>query len=294
MMAEPPKPPLSEPSHALVEDLRVGVYLIQDNRLLYANPHLAEIFGYSRDELLGLPSALEIIAEADRALVAEKLRQRLAGELQTLDYSVKGVRRDGQMIDLDVRSTRTAWDGRPAVMGTMIDVTEQRRVEEQLRTLSVRDELTGLYNRRGFLMLAQSHLALAQRHRRPVKLIFADLDNLKSINDRHGHAAGDRALVAAATILRHTYRSADVVARLGGDEFAVFPLEVSDEAAVPGLVARLHQRLDEYNQRHVEPFAVSMSVGVGHYNPDECQTVDDLLAAADAGLYETKESRRRS
>lgn len=293
-MAESPLPSLSEPSRALVEDLRVGVYLIQDNRLLYANPHLAQIFGYSRDEILALPSALDVIAEVDRPLVAEKLRQRVTGELHTLDYSVKGVRRDGQIIDLDVRSTRTTHDGRPAVMGTMIDVTEQRREEEQLRALSVRDELTGLYNRRGFLMLAQGHLSLAQRHHRAVKLIFADLDNLKSINDQHGHAAGDRALVAAATILRHTYRSADVIARLGGDEFAVFPLEVSDETAVPGLVARLHRRLEEYNQQRAEPFTVSMSVGVGHYNPDECQTVDDLLAAADAGLYKTKEDRRRT
>jgi diguanylate cyclase (GGDEF)-like protein len=80
------------------------------------------------------------------------------------------------------------------------------------------------------------------------------------------------------------------VARLGGDEFVVFPLEVSSDA-LPALVARLHQRLEEYNSQGLEPFKVSMSVGFGHYNPDECKSVEDLLAAADAGLYRTKQER---
>lgn len=292
MTLGPLSPPPADTYRALVEDLRVGVYLIQDNRLVYANPHLARIFGYSREEILELPSVLLVIAETDRELVAEKLRQRLTGEIQALDYTVKGIRRDGQIIHLDVRSARAIYDGRPAVMGSMVDITEQHRLEGALRALSVRDDLTGLYNRRGFLMLAQSHLALAQRHNRSVKLIFADLDNLKQVNDQHGHAAGDRALMAAARILKHTYRSADVVARLGGDEFAVFPLEVSDEAALPRLLARLQQRLDEFNSHRLEPFRLSMSVGVGHYKPQECQTVEELLAAADAGLYQTKHERR--
>jgi diguanylate cyclase (GGDEF)-like protein len=174
----------------------------------------------------------------------------------------------------------------------MIDITEQRRLEEALRALAVRDELTGLYNRRGFLMLAQGHLALAQRHQRAVKLIFADVDDLKEINDRHGHTAGDRALIAAARVLRRTYRAADVVARLAGDEFAVFPLEV-DDAAVPGLIARLQQGLEEHNREGEEPFTLSISIGVGSYNPDECRTVEELLAAADAGLYEAKRKRRQ-
>lgn len=121
-------------------------------------------------------------------------------------------------------------------------------------------EVTGLYNRRGFLMLADGHLALAQRHHRAFSLLFADLDYLKSINDQYGHAAGDRALIAAARILRQAYRSADVVARLGGDEFVVFPLEVTADA-VPALVARLHQHLEDYNSKGLEPFKVLMSAG---------------------------------
>jgi diguanylate cyclase (GGDEF)-like protein len=173
----------------------------------------------------------------------------------------------------------------------MIDITEQLRHEQALRELSVTDSLTGLYNRRGFLTLAHGHLALAQRHKRSVSLILADLDNLKGINDQYGHAAGDRALAAVARILRQTYRSADVVARLGGDEFAVFPLEVAEDA-VPRLVERLEQHLEEHNRLRVDPFALSISVGVGRYNPEECRTVNDLLEAADARLYERKRQRQ--
>jgi diguanylate cyclase (GGDEF)-like protein/PAS domain S-box-containing protein len=278
---------------ALVEDLLVGVYLIQDDRLIYVNRRFGRIFGYSRDEVLRLRSALDVIADSDRARVAETLRQRFAGELDGIEYTVKGVRKDGQIIDLDVRSVRTMHAGRPAVMGGMIDITEQRRLEEDLRALSVSDPLTGLYNRRGFLTLARGHLALAQRHQRPVCLIFADLDNLKGINDQFGHAAGDRALIAAATILRNSYRAADVVARVGGDEFAIFPVEVSDDAAVPLLVARLEERIDEFNRQHLESFPLSLSIGVGRYHPENCRSVEELLAAADAGLYDAKRRRRR-
>lgn len=291
MIAESNPAGAEEPFRLLVEHLLVGVYLIQDDRLIYANPRLGQIFGYSREEMLRLPSVLDVIAESHRDLVADKLRQRLTGKLEAIEYSIKGVRHDGQVIDLDVRSVRTHYDGRPAVMGSMVDITEQRLAENALRALSVTDDLTGLYNRRGFLVLAQGHLALAQRHKHAVALIFADLDNLKRINDEYGHAAGDRALVAAGRILRHTYRSADVIARLGGDEFAVFPVEISDESTVPRLTTRLEQRIAEHNARGLEPFTLSMSLGVGLYRPDDCRTVEELLAAADEGLYETKRRR---
>src|SRR5512142_91903 len=105
---------------ALVEDLLVGVYLIQDDRLIYVNRRFGQIFGYSREEVLQLGSALDVIAASDRARVAETLRQRLTGEVEGIEYTVKGVRKDGQIIDLDIRSVRTVHAGKPAVMGGMI------------------------------------------------------------------------------------------------------------------------------------------------------------------------------
>lgn len=275
---------------ALVEESLTGVYLVQNGQLVYANRRLAEMFGYARDEILRLPSVLVLIAEPDRPLVQEKLRQRIAGEIDAIEYTVRGLRKDGLLIDLDVRSVRTIHAGAPAVMGSMIDITGQKRLEEALRNLSLIDDLTGVYNRRGFSTLAESHLALARRKRRELLLIFADVDALKAINDQHGHAAGDQVLLDAAEILRRTYRSADIIARLGGDEFTAFPLEAgSDSAAI--LTNRLQENIDLHNREHNRPYALSMSVGVGHFDPARCQSVQELLAQADEELYKRKRRR---
>jgi PAS domain S-box-containing protein len=110
----------------LVEESLTGVYIVQQDRLVYANRRLAELFGYSRDEMLRLPSVLEVVAEEDRPLVREMLRQRIAGEIDTLEYTVRGLRKDGQLSNLDVRSVRTSYADAPAVMGSMIDITGQK------------------------------------------------------------------------------------------------------------------------------------------------------------------------
>ena len=274
----------------LTEEALTGVYLVQNDRLVYANRRLAELFGYSRGEVLELDSVLHLIAESDRPLVREKLRQRLAGEIDALEYTVRGRRRDGQIIDLDVRSVRTLHNGKPAVMGSMLDITGQKQMEQALRRLSLVDELTGVYNRRGFMTLAESHLAMAIRRKRQLLLIFADVDSLKQINDEFGHAAGDQVLRDAATVLRRTYRSADIIARLGGDEFTAFPVEAgSDTASI--LLDRLRKTIAAHNSETPRPYALSLSVGIGRFDPSVCQTVEQLLSEADRELYAQKRSR---
>jgi diguanylate cyclase (GGDEF)-like protein/PAS domain S-box-containing protein len=277
----------------LAEESLTGVYLVQNTRLVYANRRLAELFGYSRDEVLQLDSVLQLIAEPDRPLVQEKLRQRIEGEIDEIEYTVRGRRRDGELIDLDVRSVRTAHNGTPAVMGSMLDITAQRRMEEALRRLSLVDDLTGVYNRRGFMTLAESHLALALRRKRELLLIFADVDALKSINDEFGHAAGDQVLREAAAVLRRTYRSADIIARIGGDEFTAFPLEAASGSAGI-LLNRLQENIAAHNLETARAFSLSLSVGVGRFDPARCQTVQQLLEEADRQLYAQKRTRGTS
>jgi two-component system cell cycle response regulator len=164
------------------------------------------------------------------------------------------------------------------------------RLQDHLRNLSMLDDLTGLYNRRGFITLAERHLILARRKRQPLVMLAADLDDLKFINDHYGHSAGDQALRAAAGVLRNSYRSADIVARLGGDEFAIFPLEASAESC--GLLRdRLNANLDAYNAAHSSEWAVSMSIGLTRLDPCVCTTVEQLLAEADQELYQQKRRR---
>jgi len=282
----------AETYRLLVEESLVGVYMVQDERLIYANRKLAELFGYTRDEMMGLGSVLEVIAKSSRDTVRETLRKRLIGEINEIEYTVRGERKDGKLIHLDVRSVRAQHAGRPAVIGTMVDITARKQVEEALRTLALVDELTGLYNRRGFVTLAERQLSMARRKRQSLLLIAADVDDLKGINDRFGHAVGDQALVAAAGVLRQTYREADIIARLGGDEFTVFPIEASSDSA-PMLLGRLKTNLDAFNERHTREFHLSMSTGIALLQGELSKDVQQLLSEADSQLYQQKRERGR-
>jgi diguanylate cyclase (GGDEF)-like protein/PAS domain S-box-containing protein len=282
----------AETFRLLVEESLVGVYLVQDDRLVYANRKLADVFGYSREELLALPSVLLLVAQQDQESVRESMRQRLSGEVAAIEYTIRGRRKDGRLRHIDVRSVRTDHNGRPAIFGTMVDITERKQLEDALRTLALIDELTGLYNRRGFVTLAERQLSLARRKQQPLLLIAADFDGLKAINDRFGHAVGDQALVAAAGVLRNTYREADIIARLGGDEFTVFPLEASIGAA-PMLLERLEQNLKAWNERHQREFTLAMSTGIAVLEGELSKDVRQLLSEADSQLYQQKRERGR-
>ena len=276
---------------SLVEESLTGVYLIQGERMTYCNPRLAEIFGYSREEILALPSVLELIDPIDRDLVGEKLRLRQSGALESVEYTVGGVRKDGRGIYVDARGVRTTCDGAPAVMGSMVDVTERKHLEEALRSLSLTDELTGLYNRRGFSTLAERHLSLARRKGQDLLLVLGDIDGLKLVNDTFGHAAGDQVVIDAATVLKGTYRRVDILARIGGDEFTAFPIEAGPDSAEI-LTSRLQDNIAKHNERYTRPFRLSMSVGVGRIKAADCPTVQRLLAEADRELYRRKRDRK--
>jgi diguanylate cyclase (GGDEF)-like protein len=165
-------------------------------------------------------------------------------------------------------------------------------LQEQLRLIALQDDLTDLYNRRGFATFADRHLVLARRKRESLMLIAADIDGLKSVNDNFGHAAGDQAVRAAADILRATYRSADIVARLGGDEFAVFPLEASTDSAEL-LLERLRKNIDAYNGQGLNRWKLSMSAGVARLEASACASVQQLLDEADRALYQQKRLRQQ-
>jgi PAS domain S-box-containing protein len=122
----------------LVEQSLVGIYILQDGRIKYANPKSAEIFGYTQDELLAMHSVLEVILESDHPLVEENIRRRIQGETGSIHYSVRGKRKGGIPIDIEVHGTLTHYEGRPAIIGTLLDVTERRELEESLRVALTR------------------------------------------------------------------------------------------------------------------------------------------------------------
>ena len=118
---------------SLVEDNLIGVYLVQDNKFVYANPRIADIFSYTQDELIGM-SVLDTVAPEDRALVAENNRKRYSKEMLSIRYTFKGLRKDGRIIDVEVNGSSTIYNGKPAIIGSMDDITERKHTEESLKS----------------------------------------------------------------------------------------------------------------------------------------------------------------
>jgi len=166
----------------------------------------------------------------------------------------------------------------------------QRERIVQLERLSVTDELTELYNRRGFLTQIQRQLALAKRHNETGILAMFDLDDFKAINDRFGHPCGDRALIAVGQKLRSILRETDIIARLGGDEFAIGLTRCS---IVGGMeqIARIEEEIANITlEENGESVSLGASIGAAPY--DGRQSVDEIIAQADAALYAAKRERK--
>lgn len=167
---------------------------------------------------------------------------------------------------------------------------ELRRSAEELQHLSLVDELTGLKNRRGFFALAEQGLKIAHREKQAVVLFFIDLNGLKRINDEFGHAAGDVALRDAANVLTQTFRESDILARLGGDEFVALTRS-PDNDVVYAVKSRLREQLARFNAQSGRPFVVDMSIGAAPVNDNTGESIDAIVARADAAMYEDKRTR---
>lgn len=170
---------------------------------------------------------------------------------------------------------------------------ERHHMTVMLRSAAFVDDLTGLYNRRGFLRLAEHQIKLSHRKGRGYSLTFVDIDGMKLINDQHGHQEGDEALRQAANTLRTSFRESDVIGRIGGDEFVALAIETDAEDEVP-IRDRLRRGLHAHNERASKPYALSMSIGVLYHEHAGEASLQDLLTRADMLMYEQKRAQRVS
>ncbi len=177
------------------------------------------------------------------------------------------------------------------VIGFAVDVTHLKSLEEKVRELSVTDELTDLNNRRGFFTRATDLLHLAKRLGMYCTLLFADVDDLKTINDTLGHAAGDNALRELSSILRDSAHDADIIARLGGDEFVIMKLN-SRAKDYCVLTDRILAAVSARNAHSNRNYVLSISIGTSEFDPSCQTTLDDLLRQADEAMYKVKLAKR--
>ena len=182
---------------------------------------------------------------------------------------------------------------KPFTMKEMLHRVTHVQLQEKLRILSITDELTGLYNRRGFFTLAEEFLKLSKRQRTGIFMLYADVDNLKMINDTAGHQEGDQALCDIAAILQTTYRESDIIARIGGDEFVVLPIGTTG-ANIEKIISRLQRNIENHNAARESSHALSLSLGTSFYDPGRPSSVDELITLADKLMYEQKRLKQES
>jgi diguanylate cyclase (GGDEF)-like protein/PAS domain S-box-containing protein len=276
---------------SLFESAPEAIAILDENdRIIRINGEFTTLFGYAGEEAIG-KSINDLIVPPDLVAEAEGFTAQVASGESVRTESLRR-HKNGHSIWVSIAATPFRVQDEPGKVYAMYhDISAKKKAEDDLKDLLLRDELTGLPNRRGFITLSEQALKLAMRMERDVLMIFIDVDHLKYINDTFGHLTGDRALVDTARVLRDSCREADIVARLGGDEFVALMIVDSDQTAE--LVGeRIKTRVDAHNSETERGYTLSLSVGTTR-SKAEGTTLADLLAQADSALYEQKRSRGR-
>ncbi len=260
-----------------------------DGRMTMVNPAALRMVGYREDEIVGKTFRDLMPSEHHgefHAYLRQILNEGISEGLLTL------VKKDGARIVMRYKNVLiTEPSGSSYVLGHAQEVTELLRAQAELKRLSLTDELTGIYNRRGFLTFADQQIKLEGHSgtSRGLSLIFADMDGLKAINDNYGHEAGSEALVDIARVLKSVVRGADIVARWGGDEFVILSIGAKDENAEV-MIDRIRAKLDQHNAASSKPYKLSCSLGV--VSLDGACDIEEVVAEADERMYQDKNLRK--
>ncbi len=272
----------------IVEKSLVGIFVILDGNFIYINPKMAEIFGYSAEDMMGASLTLDIVEQHDRKRIADNISALAAGKRKSMQFAFSGRQKDGNVIDVETFATSMNFNGGRAVVGSLYEITERMLMEEAIRHQAYHDPLTSLPNRILFNGRLSSAITKAQLDRTKLAVLFLDLDSFKNINDTRGHNTGDMVLQSIAGLLQGCLRESDTVARLGGDEYTVLLPHINhDEDAVmvaQKILAAVNQKwmLDGYR------LSLTTSIGISIY-PTDGRDAETLLRKADAAMYHVKE-----
>lgn len=251
------------------------------------NPGAQKLFGYSAEEAIG-KQLDELITNPEIIDEAVEYTSRVQGGQAIPPTEAIRYRKDGSQVEVILAGSPIIMEGELiGAIGVYTDISDRVEMENELRAMALRDELTGLYNRRGFSILAEQQLKIASREKHNMLLLYVDLDKLKAINDGFGHEKGDQALQMVGRTLQETFRKSDLIARIGGDEFVVLALE-SKEDSSSVILKRLEENLEMNNMQNSLRHQVSLSVGCAQFDPEDSCSLIDLLNRADQAMYEQK------
>lgn len=260
--------------------------------ITYISPSVQRVHGYAPEELLNR-KILDLVAPEFRPLVEKRFNALLAGNEQDAKSKMSEflmLHRNGGRLWVEARINQLKDGDMEAggLLGIARDITERKRLQEDLVRLATIDELTGAVNRFRFMEMGKQEMERANRYNRPISLMFVDIDHFKQINDTFGHKAGDQTLTWFAGLVRKELRNSDVLGRLGGDEFAVLLPETGLSEAVQ-VAERIRATLEEQKLPVGENERVALTISAGVASRDKAaDSLDDLLKKADAALYRAK------
>lgn len=256
----------------------IGVLVVEKRKIIFANREMKDILGWPPEDLKGKSLSI-LFSEEAYALFLEALTRIEEGKAIKTRVDAICLRRNKENI--------YCFFSLATILGGRVIITVQDAANGGLTT----DSLTGLYNRRTFLALASHETETAKRFGHELFVVCADVDGLKEVNDKLGHAAGDELLRSVAEILRATFRKSDIVARVGGDEFFVLAsIEPRTEGKmIERLKAQTRQKSQELLAKRGYP--ISLSVGIARYNSE--QSLQDATEAADALMYQQKKAKKK-
>jgi len=280
-----------EKYRTLVESTQDSIYLVDRNhKYLFINKKHISRMGFIGDEYLG--HAYSEFHSPDETKWFVENVNKVFNTGRSIRHEHKSLR-DGRYFLQTLSPVRKSDGTITAVTIISKDINEIKRMEEKLRNLSLTDALTGLYNRRGFFTLVEQLLKLSKRQKTGTFMLYADVDNLKDINDTFGHQEGDLALIEIANILKKNFRESDIIARIGGDEFVAIPVGTAGDT-IEIITARLQKSFEIYNEERNCSYKLSLSVGTAYYDPERPCSIDELLIQGDKLMYERKRQTRVS
>ena len=279
-------------SDGIIQTMTEGLVLTDsEGRFTFVNPTAAALLGYMPGEMVER-DVISFIPKDQHPVLrrADERRAKGIADRYELEFLHKDGSRRMVLVSGGPRFTGVQYGG---TMAVLTDITERKLMEEEIRNLSLTDALTGLYNRRGFMHVAEQQLKTAGRLNKRVFLLFSDVDKLKHINDTFGHMEGDRVLIDLANILKLSFRDSDIVARMGGDEFIVLAMEAAKVNAEV-FTKRLQEKLDHYNSRSdvLGRYTLTLSTGLSIYDPELPMPIEDLVRRADSLMYEEKRKKK--
>lgn len=254
-----------------------------EGKYTYASPVVEKILGYTPGEILQ-KNFYDLFHPDDRDTMKDEAFKIFASKRPFREFMNRNIHKNGKSVWLTTTAIPLL-DRNGELLGYRGTDTVKHGES------SITDMLTRLLNRQGFFLFAEQQMRIAIRNNLQVALLFADMDNLKAINDEFGHSEGDRALIDVAQILKNSVRDSDTVARLGGDEFVIF-LTGSTSKGVKQVAKNIEKELDAFNASEDRKYQPSLSIGLALHNPEHPCSLDELVLRADSSMYEHKKKGR--